>query len=70
MDIEFCHALNFPAGGIDRFPALKLIDCVGHTPMHVPQEKQSGMIRSRFNTASITVDGHAFEHASQAIQVS
>jgi hypothetical protein len=38
--------------------------------MQVAQEKQSGITLSLFRMAFITVEGHAFEQASQAMQVS
>jgi len=61
---------NFPAGGRSRFPAVRLIDFVGQMAMQLPQAKQSGITRSRFRIAPMTVEGQAFSQARQAMQVS
>ena len=63
-------SVNLPTGGFTRFPAAKEMDCVGHTSMQAPQAKQSGITRSLFSIASITVEGQALAQASQETQVS
>ena len=55
--------LNLSAGGLGRFPPDHVIALTGHVSIQTPHAKQSGMIRSRFSVASMTVEGQAFPHA-------
>jgi len=56
-------------GGFSRLPFAKEIASTGHDSMQFPQEKQSGITLFCLRIASMTVEGHAFEHAWHEIHL-